>query len=251
NLSQVGFHSARHWPDYGTIINAAAYTRVDSAETADGRAAAWATNVCGVAALARIATAHQITLVQISSDYVFDGTHTRPYSEIDPVSPLGVYGQTKAAADQIVETVPRHYIVRTSWVIGDGNNFVRTMISLAERGVYPSVVNDQRGRLTFTSELSRGIRHLIDNGAEFGTYNLTSDGNIYTWAEVARRVFELVGKKPDRVTAVSTQQYYQSHSGVFAPRPSNSALDLSKIASTGFVPAQAEELLRDYVDKYL
>ena len=98
--------------------------------------------------------------MHISSDYVFDGTATRPYREDDAVAPLGVYGQTKAAGDQIVATLPRHYIVRTSWVIGDGRNFVRTMLSLAARGVDPSVVNDQFGRLTFTSELARAIRHL-------------------------------------------------------------------------------------------
>ena len=123
--------SARRWRDYDTIINAAAYTAVDAAETPEGRVAAWATNVTGVAALTRVAAEHGITLVHISSDYVFDGTATRPYREGDAVAPLGVYGQTKAAGDQIVATVPHHYIVRTSWVIGDGRNFVRTMLSLA------------------------------------------------------------------------------------------------------------------------
>ncbi|PWQ88994.1 dTDP-4-dehydrorhamnose reductase, partial [Enterococcus faecium] len=95
--------------------------------------------------LARIAAAHGITLVHVSSDYVFDGTAARPYREDDPMVPLGVYGQTKAAGDQIVSTVPRHYIERTSWVVGDGRNFVQTMLSLAERGVDPSVVDDQAG----------------------------------------------------------------------------------------------------------
>ena len=89
------------------------------------------------------------------------------------MAPLGVYGQTKAAGDQIVATLPRHYIVRTSWVIGDGRNFVRTMLSLAARGVDPSVVNDQFGRLTFTSELARAIRHLTQTRAPYGTYNVS------------------------------------------------------------------------------
>ncbi len=88
--------------------------------------------------------------MHVSSDYVFDGSLERPYREDDAVCPLGVYGQTKAAGDAIVATVPRHYIVRTSWVIGEGKNFVRTMASLAERGVDPRVVDDQIGRLTFT-----------------------------------------------------------------------------------------------------
>ena len=125
--------------------------------------------------------------MHISSDYVFDGTATRPYREDDPVAPLGVYGQTKAAGDQIVATVPRHYIVRTSWVIGDGRNFVRTMLSLAARGIDPSVVNDQYGRLTFTSELARAIRHLIETRAPYGTYNVTGSGSVTSWADIARR----------------------------------------------------------------
>ncbi|KEP73911.1 dTDP-4-dehydrorhamnose reductase, partial [Microbacterium sp. SUBG005] len=104
-----------------------------------------------MAALARIATANGITLVHVSSDYVFDGTKDGAYTHDDALAPLGVYGQTKAAGDALVSVVPRHYIVRTSWVIGDGNNFVRTMASLAERGIDPRVVDDQVGRLTFTS----------------------------------------------------------------------------------------------------
>ena len=164
DLASVDLATARRWRDYGTIINAAAYTAVDVAETPSGRADAWAANVAGVTALARIATANGITLVHVSSDYVFDGTADRPYSEADPLAPLGVYGQTKAAGDAVVATVPRHYIVRTSWVIGDGKNFVATMASLAERGIDPKVVDDQVGRLTFTSEIARGIRHLLRDG---------------------------------------------------------------------------------------
>ena len=121
----------------------------------------------------RIATENGLTLVHVSSDYVFDGAADRPYREDDPLCPLGVYGQTKAAADAIVSTVPRHLIVRTSWVIGEGRNFVRTMASLAERGIDPDVVDDQVGRLTFTDELARGIRHLVTTAAPAGTYNLT------------------------------------------------------------------------------
>ena len=86
-------------------------------------------------ALARIAADNGITLVHVSSDYVFDGTSTAPYSESDPLSPVGVYGQTKAAGDAVVGGLARHYIIRTSWVIGDGHNFVRTMVGLAARGI--------------------------------------------------------------------------------------------------------------------
>ncbi len=239
--------SARRWQDYDTVINAAAYTAVDAAETPSGRADAWAVNVTAVAALARIATARGLTLVHISSDYVFDGTSDSPYREDDPIAPLGVYGQTKAAGDQIVATVPRHYVLRTSWVIGDGRNFVRTMASLAERGVDPSVVDDQVGRLTFTSELARAIRHLTTTGAPYGTYNVTGSGPATSWADIARRVFELTGHDPARVTGVSTDAYFASATSAVAPRPRNSVLDNQKLESTGFIPRPAEDSLARYL----
>lgn len=237
--------TARRWRDYGAIVNASAYTAVDLAETSDGRRDAWATNVSGVAALARIATENGLTLVHVSSDYVFDGTLDRPYREDDPVCPLGVYGQTKAAGDAIAATVPRHYIIRTSWVIGDGKNFVRTMASLAERGIDPLVVDDQVGRLTFTSDIARGIRHLLA-GAPHGTYNLTGTGAPTTWAEVARRVYELRGHDPSRVTGVSTEAYFADAAGPVAPRPRNSVLDLGKIEEAGFTPSDALTSLAAY-----
>jgi len=247
DLTAPGLEGLRRWRDYGVIINAAAYTRVDLAETPDGRRDAWAANVTGVAALARIAAVHGLTLVHVSSDYVFDGTADQPYAEDEPLCPLGVYGQTKAAGDAVVTTVPRHYIVRTSWVIGEGANFVRTMASLAERGVDPQVVNDQIGRLTFTDELARGIRHLLDTHAPFGTYNITGAGQPQSWAQIARRVFELTGHSPDRVSGVTTEKYYASASPPVAPRPRWSVLELAKVQAAGFEPADAEELLREYL----
>jgi dTDP-4-dehydrorhamnose reductase/dTDP-4-dehydrorhamnose 3,5-epimerase len=239
--------TARSWREYDTIINAAAHTAVDAAETPEGRAAAWAANVTGVTELAKVAGAHGLTLVHISSDYVFDGTATRPYREDDPVAPLGVYGQTKAAGDQVVATVGRHYIVRTSWVIGDGRNFVQTMLSLADRGIDPEVVDDQVGRLTFTSELARAIRHLTESRAPYGTYNVTGSGAVTSWADVARRTFELAGHDPSRVSGVSTAAYFGKSAAPVAPRPAYSVLDLTKTQATGFAPADSDEILADYV----
>jgi dTDP-4-dehydrorhamnose 3,5-epimerase/reductase len=247
DLTSGDLGAARKWRDYDTIINAAAYTAVDGAETADGRAAAWATNVTGVAALVRVAAAHGITVVHVSSDYVFDGTAPRPYREDDEVAPLGVYGQTKAAGDQVVATLPCHYIVRTSWVIGDGRNFVRTMLSLADSEVNPSVVNDQFGRLTFTSQLAQAIRHLTETRAPYGTYNVSGSGSVSSWAEVAQRTFSLAGHDPNRVTGVTTAEYFGEAAASVAPRPANSVLDLAKIESTGFAPADADEMLVNYV----
>src|SRR5690606_27265208 len=117
----------------GTVVNAAAYTAVDAAQTVEGRAVAWATNATGVAALARAATRYRFTLVHYSSDYVFDGT-AGAYDEDAPLAPLGVYGQSKAAGDLAVVATPRHYVIRTSWVVGDGRNFVASMAALADQG---------------------------------------------------------------------------------------------------------------------
>ncbi|MDR0432632.1 MAG: bifunctional dTDP-4-dehydrorhamnose 3,5-epimerase family protein/NAD(P)-dependent oxidoreductase [Bifidobacteriaceae bacterium] len=251
DMSDPAIRQARNWREYDVIINAAAYTAVDKAETPEGRRIAWAANVGGVANLAHIATNAGATLVHVSSDYVFDGTSTRPYLETDQVAPLGVYAQTKAAGDAIVAGVPRHYIVRASWVIGDGHNFVRTMSDLAAKGIAPRVVDDQRGRLTFTDDLAAGIVHLLRSEAPYGLYNLTSTGQVHSWAEIAAQVFALCGADPAQVTPVSTADYFAGASGPVAPRPASSTLDLTKITSTGFRPHDADSHLAAYVASYL
>nr|WP_300143373.1 sugar nucleotide-binding protein [Propionicimonas sp.] len=232
------------WRGVGTIINAAAYTAVDAAETPEGRRACWAANVAGVANLCRAAAAHRSTLVHISSDYVFDGT-AEVHTEDEPFSPLGVYAQTKAAGDALVGQLARHYVVRTSWVIGDGRNFVRTMADLAARGISPSVVDDQFGRLTFTTDLAAGIVHLLATGAPFGTYNLSNDGPVQSWCDIARDVFALCGRSPEDVTGVSTEEY--SAGKAPAPRPRHSTLDLGRIRGTGFSPPPVSDRLQQYV----
>jgi dTDP-4-dehydrorhamnose 3,5-epimerase/reductase len=229
---------------YGTVLNAAAYTKVDAAETDSGRRTAWAVNVHAVAAVAAAAREHRCTLVHISSDYVFDGL-VEVHNEAEAFSPLGVYGQTKAAGDVIVSSVPAHYVLRSSWVIGDGANFVRTMASLADRGVQPNVVDDQRGRLTFTTEITRAITHLLEVGAPYGTYNLTNAGPPMTWADVARRVFVARGRPASAITNVTTEEYAAGKN--LAPRPRHSVLTLDKITATGFHPGDADAELDRYV----
>jgi len=246
---QVAVEGARRWRDYGLILNAAAYTAVDLAETPEGRRDSWKANATAVANLARVATEYGITLVHVSSDYVFDGTEDN-HTEDEPFTPLSVYGQSKAAGDIAVATAPRHYIARTTWLIGKGNNFVRTMKSLAEKGVKPSVVGDQVGRLTFAETLATGIKHLLDSKAPFGTYNLTNDGKPASWAEISKIVFQQSGKPVDDVTAVTTQEYYKGKDGI-APRPLRSALDLSKIKQTGFTPNDWRDDLQSYIAKEL
>ncbi|MFI7583323.1 sugar nucleotide-binding protein [Kocuria sp. M1N1S27] len=229
---------------YRAVVNAAAHTAVDEAETPEGRTAAWAANATGVAALAAACAAARVPLLHVSTDYVFDGTlpldHQYPVDA--PVGPLSVYGQSKAAGEAAVRALPRHWVVRTSWVIGDGGNFVSVMAELAARGVDPRVVDDQVGRLTFVEDLAAGALHLVEQAAPYGTYHLTGAGEPLSWAEVARRVFELAGADPDRVSPVSTAEYTGDRTGV-APRPRNSVLDLSALRATGFEPHDHVELL--------
>ena len=233
------------WAQYDTVINASAYTKVDEAETEQGRRDAWAINVAAPSALASAAIEHGFTLVHISSDYVFDGAIT-PHTETEPLSPLGVYGQTKAAADFVVSTVPKHFIVRSSWVIGDGTNFVRTMASMASRGIDPSVVDDQFGRLTFAADIAAAIVWLLNSPtASAGTYNLTSTGDVVSWAEIAREVFVRKGSEASRVAGVSTAHYYAGKT--VAARPINSELSLDKITGTGFVPRDWRDALAAYL----
>jgi dTDP-4-dehydrorhamnose 3,5-epimerase len=232
------------WHDYALVLNAAAYTAVDKAETTEGRRAAWSGNAVAPAILARVAAEHRITLVHYSSDYVFDGA-AELHTEDEAYAPLGVYGQAKAAGDIAVGTTPRHYIVRTSWVIGQGHNFVRTMQRLAADGVSPTVVNDQVGRLTFTDELSRATRHLVETGAPYGVYNVQGSGPVTSWADLAREIFRLSGRDAGDVTPVTTEEYVAGREGI-SPRPANGVLDLSKIEATGFSPADQLEQLAAY-----
>lgn len=245
DLSRPESLRALDWSGYTTVINAAAFTAVDDAETASGRVSAWAANAAGPALLARIASEHRLTLVHVSSDYVFDGSQPLHYED-EPVSPLGVYGQSKAAGDHAVSTTPKHYILRTSWVIGEGKNFVRTMANLAERGVSPAVVEDQFGRLSFASEIARAIAHLLDEAAPYGTYNITNAGDITSWSDLARRVYAITGNNPDAVKPVTTEEFFADKKGS-APRPKHSALDLGKIQATGFYPSDQFEMLQWYL----
>lgn len=214
--------------DIDTIVNAAAHTAVDVAETAEGRRLAWAINVTAVTALARLCLEHRLTFVNVSTDYVFDG-ETPVHAVDEPVSPLSVYGQTKAAGEAVTSLVPRHYLVRTSWVVGDGRNFVDTMRRLARDGVSPRVVDDQVGRLTPASHLAESIAALLHDGAPFGTHHVTGDGPVESWADIARRVFVEEGRDSTDVIGISTEQYAadQATAGkVLAPRPRFSTLAL-------------------------
>jgi len=237
------------WSGITTIFNAAAYTDVDGAETAEGEKTAWAVNDCGAKYLAETAAEHDITLVHISTEYVFDGRRS-PHREDEKPSPLSAYGKSKAAGDEKAAKAPKHYIVRVSWLIGEGHNFVRTMLGLGEKGISPKVVADQVGRLTFTDELVRGINHLLAVKAPFGTYNLSNSGRPVSWAEVARAIFKDAGFKGLAVTDTTTDEYFADKPQA-AKRPPDSTLALDKIEATGFQPTDWRTDLTQYVKKEL
>ena len=234
-----------NWDNVKVIINAAAWTDVDGAENLSNYDLVKAVNVDATRHLAKAASQHDLTFVTFSSDYVFDGSQPI-HNEDETFSPLNIYGKTKADGDLAAATTIKHYIIRTSWVIGDGRNFVNIMQDLAARGVKPSVVNDQIGRLTFTDTLARGIKHLLETNAPYGTYNLTNEGQPASWADIAKIVFEKSGKSPSDVQPVSTAEYFADKPNT-AKRPLQSTLDLTKIEKTGFIP----EDWRDKLDKLL
>ena len=253
DMSDPDAYAQYDWSLYGTVINCGAYTAVDKAETPEGRVAAWKANAAGPALLARTCAGHGITLVHVSSDYVFDGT-AGVHTEDEPLSPLSVYGQTKAAGDIAVAGCPRHYIMRSSWVIGEGHNFVKTMKGLSDRVADPedkldkvTVVDDQLGRLTFTRDMAGAIFHVLGTRAPYGTYDCTGSGAVRSWADIARAVFEAANGNGDRVVPVSTADYYASAEGPVAPRPVHSALDLSRLEAAGFHMPDWEEELGEYI----
>ncbi|HEX3568959.1 MAG TPA: NAD(P)-dependent oxidoreductase [Candidatus Saccharimonadales bacterium] len=236
---------AYDWAKVDVILNAAAYTNVDGAETDEGRLMAWKINATAMGYLAKVATVHDITLVHISSDYVFDGTR-RNHPETEDLAPLGVYGQTKAAGDIAASTTPKHYILRAAWVIGEGQNFVRIMTGLAAKDISPTVVSDQVGRLTFTTTLADAIDHLLQTKADYGTYNVTNDGEPASWADITRIIFKELGRDDLTVTDTSTKEYFMSKEHV-APRPLDSQMDLSKIKATGLQPRDWHDDLHAYI----
>ena len=133
-------------------------------------------------------------------------------------------------------------------MIGEGKNFVRTMLDLAGRGISPTVVGDQIGRLTFTSELVRIIDHLLCSGAAYGTYNATNSGQPASWADITRQISALGGFPDLTVTDTTTKEYFAGKEGI-APRPMGSIMSLDKLATTGFQSRDWQDDLNEYIKK--
>ncbi|SNS90737.1 dTDP-4-dehydrorhamnose reductase [Geodermatophilus saharensis] len=245
DLTDPAAVAGHDWTGVDLLLNAAAYTQVDAAQDPANRHLVQAVNVEAVGALAGVARDRGATLVHFSSEYVFDGRARGPIPEDAPVRPLSVYGQSKADGDRLVTALDRHLLLRTTWVVGEGRNFVRTMADLADRGVSPAVVDDQVGRLTFAEDLAAAVAHLVERG-EPGTYNCTCGGEPASWADVAEVVFAARGRDPRDVRRVSTAEYTAGRAGL-APRPPNSVLDLVRLEATGFRPRDWRTALDAYL----
>lgn len=214
------------------VVNAAAYTKVDRAESEP--ALAFADNRDGPGLLAELCARSGVPLIHVSTDYVFDGTKPAPYVETDPVAPLGVYGASKEAGEQAIRArLDRHVILRTAWVYGvHGNNFLKTMLNLARQKERWGVVMDQRGNPTATADLAAAIlavaARAADGTAEWGTYHFTGTGET-TWhafaSEIVAAQSRFTGRTPE-VAAITTAEYPTP-----ARRPANSCLDSTRFAS--------------------
>lgn len=210
------------------VINAAAYTKVDDAESDE--ATAYAVNATGAKNLAIAAREAGAKLIQVSTDYVFDGAATSPYAETAPRAPISAYGRTKAAGEElaIAEHPDGSYIVRTAWLYGQhGPNFAATMLRLAASHPTVSVVVDQLGQPTWTADLARQIVLLADSDAPAGAYHGTNSGQA-SWFDFTKAIFAEAGLDPERVLPTDSTAFVRP-----APRPSYSVLGHDAWAAAG------------------
>lgn len=213
------------------VVNCAAWTAVDDAEANEN--AALAVNGLAVFGLASACRETGALLVQVSTDYVFDGVASTPYPENHPPAPRTAYGRTKLAGEQaVLSLLPEAgYIVRTAWLYGvHGRSFVRTMLQRAQAGVSSSVVDDQRGQPTWTVDVAARIQALVSAGASPGVYHATSSGEA-TWYDLAREVYRLAGADPGLVDPVSSRVYPRP-----ARRPAYSVLGHASWTKAGLSP---------------
>lgn len=219
------------------VVNAAAYTAVDAAETDED--AAYRVNATGPAVLAAALIGTKTRLIHVSTDYVFAGDADRPYDVDDPTGPKSAYGRTKLAGEIAVrELLPdAAYVVRTAWVYGtSGANFVKTMARLERERDRVSVVDDQRGSPTWSADLAAGLIELGRSAAPAGVYHCTNAGDT-TWFGLTRAIFEELGADPGRVQPTTTDAFPRP-----APRPAYSVLSDTAWRAAGLTP------LRDWRD---
>jgi dTDP-4-dehydrorhamnose reductase len=229
---------------YDFVINAAAYTRVDDAETHEAEAAM--VNAVGPSNLALATAENGGMLVHVSTDYVFDGTATSPYDEDAPTAPASAYGRTKADGERrALEANPDGtFIVRTAWLYGEhGGNFAKTMLALGSARPEVSVVTDQVGQPTWSMDLARQIVTLMDSDAPAGIYHGTASGEA-SWFDFAREIFTLGGLDPNAVKPTDAASFVRP-----APRPAYSVLGHDAWGDVGLAPMRDwREALREAFD---
>ena len=219
---------------HDVVVNAAAYTNVDAAESDEETA--FGVNAIGPENLAIAARDAGAKLIQVSTDYVFDGTATTPYAEDEPRHPISAYGRTKAAGEE--RALAAHpdgtFIVRTAWLYGQhGPNFAATMIRLAGSHPTVKVVTDQLGQPTWTADLAAQILRLAESDAPAGVYHGTNSGQG-SWFDFTKAIYTEVGLDPERVLATDASQFVRP-----APRPSYSVLGHDRWAAAG-LPAMRD-----------
>jgi dTDP-4-dehydrorhamnose reductase len=227
------------------IIHLAAMTQVDDCEVHSERA--WAVNAQGTRHVAEPVEERHGRVIYLSTDYVFDGTKPGEYLEDDPPNPINVYGRTKLEGERHASVVPGAAIVRTSWVIGEGRNFVRTIVSAAREGKALRVVDDQFGRPSFADDLARAIVHVLERRIT-GVVNVAGDGEPCTWADLAELALRGVGLD-NEIERVDTETYGCSAGRVVAPRPTNSVLALEKARRLGVPLGRWRTSLERYVEE--
>ncbi|MBE5839835.1 dTDP-4-dehydrorhamnose reductase [Butyrivibrio sp. INlla18] len=229
------------------IVNCAAYTAVDKQESDVDLS--YKINAIGPRNLAIASTEVGAKLVHVSTDYVFEGNGTRPYVEFDKTNPVSVYGKTKLAGEEFVKQFAKEsFIIRTAWLYGDGKNFVKTMLSLSEKYDEVSVVKDQLGTPTSTTELAKAIHYLLPT-QNYGTFHGTCEGDT-NWADFTEEIFRIAGKKT-KVNHVTTEEYVAKNPQS-APRPAYSILEnyMFKLTSD-FMFADWHDAIEQYLKELL
>ena len=231
-------------PEY--IINCAAFTAVDKAETAGEIVEK--INADGPRNLAKAAKENGSVLVHISTDYVFGGDLDveKDYKEDAPKKPVTAYGITKLHGEQAIEkNLDKYYIFRTAWLYGDGNNFVRTMLKLGETKDELNVVSDQHGSPTYAEDLANFIGEAIEKKIPYGIYHATNEGYT-TWYDFTKAIFEYAGIVC-KVNPVTTEKYIEMMKITQAKRPKNSQMSKDKLKAQGIEIPEWEDALKRYL----
>lgn len=225
------------------IINCAAHTNVDKCETDIDNA--YKINAVGPRNLSIAASETGAKLMHISTDYVFPGTQDRPLTEFDPVGPTSMYGKTKLAGEEFVkEFSEKHFIIRTAWLYGDGKNFVKTMLRLAEDHREVGVVKDQYGTPTSAAELAKAVKYLLPTD-NYGLFHGTCEGSC-SWADFAAEIFRLAGKDT-KVNYITTEEFASP-----TKRPAYSILDNYMLRlTTDFTFAPWQDAIEEYINDIL